>query len=158
MPRQSIQFPWWRRCLTVVALVSGLSGCSEKSVTSLSTAETQEGVIAQVPKESNSGSPALAARTSKIRVATYNINYGNRQLNAVAEAIRRADADVVCLQETNVESENYLRQEFSNTYSYIRFQGDVSNRPAGWLRTIVSTANHSRDLDSSGPWYVSGFL
>lgn len=54
-------------------------------------------------------------------VASYNINYGNPNLGEVYKAIVTADADVVCLQETNRSSEAYLRRRFREKYRYTSF-------------------------------------
>lgn len=64
-----------------------------------------------------------AAGAESWKIATYNINWGDPDLAAVAAAIRRADADVVCLQETTQRSEPYLRRVFGKTYPEIRFHG-----------------------------------
>ena len=39
-----------------------------------------------------------------IRVATFNINYGNVNLPDIERAIVEANADLVCIQESNVAS------------------------------------------------------
>src|SRR5687767_4438514 len=44
-----------------------------------------------------------------VRVMTYNVNWGAVRPNLAVAAIREADADVVCLQETTPEWETYLR-------------------------------------------------
>lgn len=56
-------------------------------------------------------------------VASYNINFGNADLKTVAETIRKADADLVCLQETNRVSQSYLRRHLSGAYRYSFFRG-----------------------------------
>ena len=52
----------------------------------------------------------------KFTVATYNINYGNVDLKKIARIIRKADADLVCLQETNRQSEKHLRRALRRKY------------------------------------------
>lgn len=73
---------------------------------------------AQVP----SGT-AKAGAANSWKIATYNINWGDVNLALVAATIREADADVVCLQETTMRSEPYLRQEFAKVYRHMRFFG-----------------------------------
>lgn len=41
---------------------------------------------------------AADASAQTIRVATYNVNWGNRRGDQVIDAIRTANADVLCLQ------------------------------------------------------------
>ncbi len=60
----------------------------------------------------------------KFTVATYNINYGNLDLKEVVETIRKSDADLVCLQETNRQSEKHLRQALRRKYGYMYFRED----------------------------------
>lgn len=82
-------------------------------------------------KEDPPARPAQATGPRSIRVATYNINYGNLALQSVASAIRQANADVVCLQETNDASASFLRGEFAQDFPHFKFSGDVSQYAAG---------------------------
>jgi len=66
----------------------------------------------------NTGRPG-----DSLRVATFNINWGNPNLPDIHRAIVAADADVVCLQETNQRSEQFLRHHFQQKYPNIVFQG-----------------------------------
>lgn len=63
-------------------------------------------------------------------VATFNINWGNVNLPKIAAAIREAKADLVFLQETNAQSESYLRRQFFRDYKTIVFQGGGGRMPA----------------------------
>ncbi len=58
-----------------------------------------------------------------LTIATYNINWGNIDLKTMVGTVRRADADVVCLQETNQQSERYIRRALRKEYSAMRFRG-----------------------------------
>jgi len=49
-----------------------------------------------------------AVEPSRIRIATYNINWGNPNLEAVVATIRDSKADSVCLQETSQRAEAFL--------------------------------------------------
>lgn len=59
-----------------------------------------------------------------LTVATYNVNWGNVDLPATVAVIRKAGADLVLLQETNAESEAYLRRSLAGEYRHVLFQGD----------------------------------
>lgn len=59
-----------------------------------------------------------------LRIATYNINWGNPDLRAVTESISNSEAEIVCLQETTPQSERYLTARFRNEYPHIIFVGD----------------------------------
>jgi endonuclease/exonuclease/phosphatase family metal-dependent hydrolase len=58
-----------------------------------------------------------------LKIATYNINWGNPDLTAVVSTIRQSDADVVCLQETTKQSESHIRRTLRKDYSHIHFHG-----------------------------------
>ena len=57
-----------------------------------------------------------------VRVMTYNVNWGGARPDLAVMAIREADADVVCLQETTPEWEAYLRLELAATYPHLMFR------------------------------------
>ena len=80
--------------------------------------------VAHLPG-TTSTNPASGPRTKptvKFSVATYNINYGNANLKEIVKTIRKADAHLVCLQETNRKSEKYLRRAFRRKYRYKYFR------------------------------------
>ncbi len=52
--------------------------------------------------------PADASGVSQLTIATWNINYANRDLAEVSRLLRESNADVVCLQETTEFSEIWL--------------------------------------------------
>lgn len=57
------------------------------------------------------------------RIATFNINWGNADLPSIEKAILSAHADVVCLQETNVQSERYLKARPGRMFPHMRYYG-----------------------------------
>jgi len=75
------------------------------------------------PVEPTRKTPTTRKAEPTFTVASYNINYGNADLKTVAETIRKADADLVCLQETNRVSQRYLSRSLSATYRYSFFRG-----------------------------------
>ncbi len=61
---------------------------------------------------------------------TFNLFVGNRDLGAVVDLLRRADATIVCLQETIPVSQALLRRELSDMYPTMKFAvGRVGNGP-----------------------------
>ena len=70
-------------------------------------------------------------------VATYNIYYRNRNLKAVAAAIRKSKADLVVLQETNRESRKYLRAELGRSYPHMYFRLAKHTNGFGFLSTVA---------------------
>ncbi len=79
-----------------------------------------------------------------LTVATYNINWGNADLPGMARTIRKADADVVALQEVNAVSEAALRKRFGRDYPHSVFKpgaaasgfGFLSKRPLANVRYL----------------------
>jgi exonuclease III len=57
-----------------------------------------------------------AANGQTIRVATFNVNYGNRSGDQVLDAIEKSRADILCLQETTLQSERFLQQQLAVDY------------------------------------------
>ncbi len=92
----------------------------------------------------NPASEPTTKPTVKFSVATYNINYGNVNLKKVVKTIRKADAHLVCLQETNRRSEKHLRRAFKRKYRYMYFRsgqaaggfGVLSKSPIKKLRYL----------------------
>lgn len=56
-----------------------------------------------------------------VRVLTYNVNWGGARADLAAEIIRRSGAEIVCLQETTPQWEQYLRQSLGNDYRFAEF-------------------------------------
>lgn len=55
-------------------------------------------------------------------VMTYNVNYDMPRADETVAAIRNADADLVCLQETTPQWESLLRRELGGRYRHMRFR------------------------------------
>jgi endonuclease/exonuclease/phosphatase (EEP) superfamily protein YafD len=53
-----------------------------------------------------------------ITLMTYNVNYGNPSPKTSLDAIARADADIVLLQEITTEWRDLLEQRFKDTYAH----------------------------------------
>ena len=83
--------------------------------------------------EARTREPAAEATTRPagitFSVATYNINYGNVNLGVVVSTIRKGEADLVCLQETNAVSQRYLQRSLKREYPHVRYRND--NQAAG---------------------------
>lgn len=57
------------------------------------------------------------------RVATYNLNWGNRRGDQVLDAIVTSKADVVFLQETTPQSERFLRRRLGHSHPHFHAVG-----------------------------------
>lgn len=72
-------------------------------------------------------------------LATFNVFYGNPDLPGIARAIADTKADLICLQETNADSERHLRREFASHYPYMMFRGGVDQDGMAVLSTTPLT-------------------
>ncbi len=88
---------------------------------------------------------------TQLRIASYNINYGNANLRAVVEAIRQADADIVALQETNRKSEQYLRKHLRKRYPKMYFRH--AKRAGGFAFLAKTPLQNVRYLPRSKGWF-----
>lgn len=69
--------------------------------------------------------PASAPETQgefQFTIATFNINYINRDLAEVVKSITKADADLVCLQEMTADAAKHIRKNLAKTYKHIKFK------------------------------------
>jgi endonuclease/exonuclease/phosphatase family metal-dependent hydrolase len=92
--------------------------------------------------------PATAA--PEFVVATYNVLYLNRDLPALARTIRETKAELVALQETNPESERFLRRELGGVYRHMTFRG--GNRSDGFGFLSQSTLRNFAFVDPLPGW------
>jgi len=88
----------------------------------------------QPPTTQPAEHPTTAPATFK--VATYNILYLNRDLKEIAATIRKSQADLVCLQETNARSERYLRKHLKDLYPHARFRRGSQAGGLGFLSGV----------------------
>lgn len=58
----------------------------------------------------------------QVRVLTYNVNWGAPRADLAVDIIRKSAADIVCLQETTPEWEQYLRQVLAGQYQFMKFR------------------------------------
>ncbi len=83
------------------------------------------------------GGPAPRARAStgrRLRLMTYNVNYGNPDPSSALEAIARADVDVVLLQEVTSEWKRALDERFAKHYPHSIYR--IHRRAAGGLAVL----------------------
>jgi endonuclease/exonuclease/phosphatase family metal-dependent hydrolase len=73
--------------------------------------------------------PAEASPAMRFRIATFNINWGNVDLEQITDTLRDCDADLVCLQETNSVSRRHITRGLRSEYRFMRFQ--AGDKPAG---------------------------
>lgn len=79
-----------------------------------------------------------------VRVATFNVNYGNRLGDQVLDAITKSKADILCLQETTAQSEQFLRKHLAATYPEFHSVGHQSHYYAE--RFVFASRMKPRDV------------
>jgi endonuclease/exonuclease/phosphatase family metal-dependent hydrolase len=88
-----------------------------------------------------------------IRVLTYNVNWGGARLDLAADAIRGSGAEIVCLQETTPECEQYLRQALGGEYPFTECRNS-KNRMGGGLGFLAKVpAREVAYVPSETGWF-----
>lgn len=82
-----------------------------------------------------------------LRLMTYNLNYGNPDPKSALDAIARADADVVLLQEITSEWKRALEERFANAYPHAIYR--IHTRAAGGLAVLSKLPIHAEELFAS---------
>jgi len=80
--------------------------------------------VSTSPDSSDKSNPLTDPNNKTITIATFNINWGNPDVREVVKTIRKAKADVVCLQETTRLSERFIKSSLKKEYPYQHFRGD----------------------------------
>lgn len=87
------------------------------------------------------------------RVLTYNVNWGGARPDLAVEIIRRSRAEIVCLQETTPQWEQYLRQELGRDYRFAEFRNS-KNRAGGGLGFLAKVpAREVAYIPSETGWF-----
>lgn len=80
---------------------------------------------------------AADANPGEFTIATYNVLHQNRNLPRLATTIRELGADFVALQETNPESERWLRRELGHWFPHVAFrEGRSGSDGFGFLSKV----------------------
>src|SRR4051812_25684565 len=77
---------------------------------------------------------ASAREPRVLRLMTYNVNYGNRDVANTLDAIASEDADIVLLQEITTEWQRALADRFATQYPVQVFR--IHSRAAGGLAVL----------------------
>jgi endonuclease/exonuclease/phosphatase family metal-dependent hydrolase len=105
------------------------------------------GPATAIPAEGAGQEKSNEIEPARFSVATFNICWGNLNLPKVVAGIREAKADLVLLQETNAQSEVYLRRNLRAIYPNMYFRGHdgayaaerfgiLSKAPVGGLKFL----------------------
>lgn len=89
------------------------------------------------------------ARGGSFRVATFNLNWGNRRGDLALNAITAAKPDLICFQETTVQSERFLRDKLSAEFPHFISVGHKGRFAAE--RFAFASKTHLTDPKYSAP-------
>jgi endonuclease/exonuclease/phosphatase (EEP) superfamily protein YafD len=88
-----------------------------------------------------------------IRVLTYNVNWGAPGANLAAEIIRQSGADIVCLQETTPQWEQFLRRELATQYAFAEFRHSKMRTGGGLAFLAKVPAREVAYIPSETGWF-----
>jgi endonuclease/exonuclease/phosphatase family metal-dependent hydrolase len=89
-------------------------------------------------------------------VLTYNVNYGMAGCASITDAILEADADIVCLQETNARWERHLKAAFGKKYPNRLF---LHHTAAGGLAFLSkSPFEFTRKIPPTAGWFPAAII
>lgn len=97
-------------------------GCGADTANDRPAANSREKSVSAASVTGEEQPPSAKANTH-LRVATFNINWGNVNLPDIKRAIVASKADVVCIQESTRRSEQFLTRFFRDEYPQIVFRG-----------------------------------
>jgi endonuclease/exonuclease/phosphatase family metal-dependent hydrolase len=88
-----------------------------------------------------------------IHVLTYNVNWGGARPDLATEIIRRSGADIVCLQETTPQWEQYLRQALGSDYRFAEFRYSKARMGGGLGFLAKVPAQEVAYVPSETDWF-----
>jgi endonuclease/exonuclease/phosphatase (EEP) superfamily protein YafD len=115
-----------------LCVVCALVCCADRNAAGdvvRSPSESQQPAVTATTTDA--AQPNRPTQRADLKVATFNINFGNVDLRAIVETIRKSSADLVFLQETNRRSERFLRKHLSAEYPSTYFSNTNKKWAAG---------------------------
>ena len=87
------------------------------------------------------------------RILTYNVNWGGPQPDLVVEIIRQSGADIVCLQETTPQWEQFLRHTLAGDYSFAEFRQSKTRLGGGLAFLSKVPVREAAYIPSETGWF-----
>jgi len=94
---------------------------------------------------------------SSFRILTYNVNWGGPRADLAAEVISQSEADIVCLQETTPQWEQFLRRELRGKYAFVEFRHS-EYRTGGGLAFLSKVPAHEIAYIKSDTGWFDGWI
>lgn len=99
--------------------------------------------------------PNFSPQEPHLSIITYNVNWGGHH-GRVAEFLQKADADIVCLQETHPQWENDLKAVLKKQYPHCAFH---HSRGAGGIAFMSRyPLSDSRIIESKAGWFPAFYV
>src|SRR5687767_6731392 len=89
----------------------------------------------------------------QVRVLTYNVNWGAPEAAVAAQIIHDSRADVVCLQETTPQWEEYLRRALRDRYPFAEFRNSKGRMGGGLAFFSKLPAREVAYVPSDTGWF-----
>ncbi|MGC3958084.1 MAG: endonuclease/exonuclease/phosphatase family protein [Verrucomicrobiota bacterium] len=89
----------------------------------------------------------------QLRVLTYNVNWGAPRADLAADLIRNSGADIVCLQETTPEWEQYLQQVLGREFKFMAFRNSQGRMGGGLAFLSRLPAQEVAYIPSETGWF-----
>jgi endonuclease/exonuclease/phosphatase family metal-dependent hydrolase len=96
---------------------------------------------------------AEAPANPSFHIFTYNVNWGGARPDLATEIIRRNGADIVCLQETTPEWEQFLRRELAHDYPFAQFRMSPNRMGGGLAFLLKVPAQQVAYIPSHTGWF-----
>jgi endonuclease/exonuclease/phosphatase (EEP) superfamily protein YafD len=97
--------------------------------------------------------PAETPTGPRFTLLTYNVNWGGPRPELAVDVIRKSGADIVCLQETTLEWEQYLRQALGHEYSVVEFRQSQTRVGGGLAFLSKLPAREVAYVPSETGWF-----
>lgn len=151
--------------LTVLLLLTALSGCSGADIPSETAGEsrTQQEQTSAEETESSSEEEVLNTYDNQVTVMCYNIYYKDVDARSgnILDLIRKNDPDVLCLQEVSTDWIPYLKsfmeEDGYSYYGYGRYGGEMSDADlqSGDQFTPILWKTDAYEFKDSGHFWLS---
>lgn len=87
------------------------------------------------------------------KIITYNVNWVEPRPELAAEIIRQSGADIVCLQETTQQWEQFLRSALATNYSFMKFRDSTTRTGGGFAFLSKLPAREISFVPSDTGWF-----
>ncbi len=92
--------------------------------------------------------PNFSPESPSLKIVTYNVNWGTQEYYLIKRFLLNSEADIICLQETHIQLEKYLKSHLFRLYPYTYFHSSsgaggiafMSKKRLGDVRVLQAEA------------------